>query len=274
MADCSEVRGCGVRAALATRNVGGPRNSARKINLDICAELKLKGSVSFWDAIFGEKLEFELPDGTTRRVTKKWLQKAEREGKAKALPPNEVIRKISANAATEASRLLQSPSEYAEGLGTQIVLMSVESVESVIELWDQQLSDDTQVFLCMEFTNFLITYTDRLALGKFGEPKRSEFVNAVINRIKPSFGTQNCLGDTKSERNEYFEKLIAERFEYYSTTTDMADHIFQGARLMVEDFCHYLPEAERIRLTIETGKLLSERTVVALAVLPAFKSLL
>jgi len=47
----------------------------------------MKTSVGFWDALFGERVTLEIPspNGNTKKVavTKKWMEKMEREGKMK-----------------------------------------------------------------------------------------------------------------------------------------------------------------------------------------------
>lgn len=38
-------------------------------------------STGFWDWLFGERMQIELPNGQTRRVTKRWWEEMERQGK-------------------------------------------------------------------------------------------------------------------------------------------------------------------------------------------------
>lgn len=234
----------------------------------------MTGAMGFWDALFGEKIEIGLPDGSRRRVTKKWFDKMVRQGKARPVSASEVLRSASSAADAQIASLLQSTSEHSDDLGTQILLISLHEVGVLMDVWDRELDDETQVYLFAEYSAFLITYVDRLALGKFGDPKRSDFMNAVIDRVKRGFTNQRHLGRTELERDAYFENLIAERLADYSSSTDMGSHVFAGARLMVESFCDHVPESEWPSMAIETGKSMSKATVSAVAVLPAFKALL
>jgi hypothetical protein len=45
----------------------------------------MRFAVDFWDWLFGEKVFLELPSGRTRRVSKRWLEKMEKEGKARQI---------------------------------------------------------------------------------------------------------------------------------------------------------------------------------------------
>ena len=51
----------------------------------------MRFSVGFFDWLFGEKVQIELPGGRTRTVTQRWLEEMERQGKARNVS-NEKVR--------------------------------------------------------------------------------------------------------------------------------------------------------------------------------------
>lgn len=231
------------------------------------------GALGVWDALFGEKVELELPDGSKRRVTKKWLDKMVREGKARPVSSSEALCDAASTADARARDLLHSSSEHAEALGVHILLMSIHEVPRLMEVWDRDLDDATQVRLFSEYAAFLITYVDRLVLRRFGAPRRSEFMIAVIRRVRLGFLDQPHLGETATERDDYLDNLIASRLEQYGTPEDMGSYVFAVAKFLVESFCDHVPESERPRVALETARSMSNVMFTAVDVLPEFKAL-
>lgn len=234
----------------------------------------MTGAMGFWDALFGEKVQIELPDGSKRRVTRKWLDEMVRQGRARQVNPTKVIADLAESARTRADSLVRSPSQHAESLASQILLISMHEVSVLAEVWGRELDDETQCLLFAEYSAFLVSCVGRLALAKFGEPTRSGFMNTVVDRVKRGFCGQPHFGNDEVERGEFYEALIAARLQGYSSAQDMGSQIFAAAKLLVETFCDHVPESRWPGIAIETGKSLSTVTTSALAVSPPFRALL
>lgn len=168
---------------------------------------------------------------------------------------------------------MSGATQHAESLASQILLISAHEVPVLMDVWSRELDDEAQVLLFAEYSAFLITYVDRLALGRFGEPNRSDFMNTVIDRVKRELCNQRHFGDNESERSEFYEQLIAERLQDYSSSRDMGTHIFAAAKFLMETFCDDVSESRWPSLALETGKAMSKATITAVAVLPPFKAL-
>jgi len=162
----------------------------------------------------------------------------------------------------------------ADSLGSQILLIAAHDVAQFMKTWTLQLNDRDQVLVAAEYSAFLISYVDRLALGKLGEPDRSALMNDVINKVKSGFCTQRQLGDSEDARADFFEELVTKRLIDYGPYKNMGAHIFAAARTLVERFCNNIPESEMPERALETGKVISISVTAALGSLPCFKALI
>ncbi len=170
-----------------------------------------------------------------------------------------------------------SPTKIAEDLGPLLVQVAVSECNTFQQIWKHQLDDKAQVALFAELAIILVAVADRLAFAKFGDPIRSNVMNAVVNTVRDSFTNQSHFGDTRQERVAYFEGLFAKRFQSFSTCSSIMGErqdqlIFTGARHVAERFLQDIPESQLPETVLETAKALST-SVVALFATPVFKVL-
>jgi len=98
-------------------------------------EHKMKTSVGFWDAMFGEKIEFDLPrpDGTTQTVivTRRWLEEMTRQGKIQDVTTSMVkVNVLGANT--------KNLNECAD-MDDLMDALSAEAAASLVQVWDWQI---------------------------------------------------------------------------------------------------------------------------------------
>lgn len=156
-----------------------------------------------------------------------------------------------------------SPRKIADDLGPLLVQVAVHECSSFQQAWHREIDDQTQVALFAEFLVLLLTFADRLAFGKFGDPVRSQIMNPVVDTARKSFANQQHFGSTSEERGLYFEKLFADRFAKFASCSSimgegMDSLAFTGARHLAETFLDDLPESQLPDAVLATGKVVSK----------------
>ena len=167
--------------------------------------------------------------------------------------------------------------DHTRGMASLLTLVSVEETKNLMKAWKVNFDDRTQVLLFLEYIMILVAMTDRLALKKFGDPARSQYMNAMLNRIRGSFLAQTSVGKTKEERIQFFESLLSDRITSYakclSIMGDELSLVFIGSIHLVETFHKGKDKAELDAKLEETWKVLG-KTVVALMAVPDVKRLM
>jgi hypothetical protein len=129
----------------------------------------MKTSVGFWDALFGERVTLEIPspNGSIKKVavTKKWMEKMEREGKMKQVSSPTVKVNILDPMGGVSFDQFEDPADFMDALGEP-------KDEHRIEYWTigEQVPQE-------QYEKFLDSKTNELyAITKYEDGKPSTFL--------------------------------------------------------------------------------------------------
>ncbi len=162
---------------------------------------------------------------------------------------------------------------HASSLGVQILLISAHEVSVLERLWKRQLGAPQRTRLFAEYVAYLVTVADRLAYGKFGDPRRTEFMAVAIDRIRADFAKSRSIGETSIDGGQFCDQLITERLQQYAPERDMGSHIFAAARIVAKCAGSALHVSPSRSLVEETARSMSVATTTALSSSPPFVTL-
>jgi len=159
-------------------------------------------------------------------------------------------------------------------LGPLLVQVSAHECNTFQGLWKRHLDDKTQVALFAEIAIILIAFVDRLVFDKFGDPKRSQMMNPLVDTIRESFSNQSHFGQTREERGLYFERLFADRMQKFASCSSIGEGqsslVFTGGCHLAEIFVDNTAKIDFPVIVLETSKSLG-KTILALMMIPEFK---